>query len=299
MFNIKPDYEQVSGILSDFKSKYDFIEIFPIGKSFMQREIYCAKIGAGPKKIIYVGGHHALEWGCIQILLQFFSDYCSAFSQKKTLYGYKSTLAYNNCTLYIVFCLNPDGTELHLNGISPDNPLYHRILSMNNNSECFDCWQANARGVDLNHNYNAQWSKGKLLEQKNNIFFGCATRYGGEFPESESESASLCALTREKKPDCVIAFHSQGEEIYYDFNGYVPKNAYELAKIIKKMTGYELSTPEPLASFGGYKDWFIEEFDKPGFTIECGLGKNPLTAQQAKDAFSRLKEMMIFLPIFI
>jgi len=196
MFDIKPDYKNVKEILSDFEKQYDFIEIFPIGKSFMQRNIYCAKIGVGEKKLLYVGGHHALEWGCTQILLQFFNDYCRAVSQKKTVYGYKSTLAYNNCTLYIVFCLNVDGTELHLNGISLDNPMYQRIVSMNNGSENFENWQANARGVDLNHNYNAKWSKGKLLEQKNNIFFGCATRYGGEFPESEAESSALCALTR-------------------------------------------------------------------------------------------------------
>ena len=35
MFDIKPDYKNVKEILSDFKKQYDFIEIFPIGKSFI------------------------------------------------------------------------------------------------------------------------------------------------------------------------------------------------------------------------------------------------------------------------
>ena len=33
----------------------------------------------------------------------------------------------------------------------------------------------------------------------------------------------------------------------------------------------------PYASgFAGYKDWFIQDYDLPGYTIEVGLGENPL-----------------------
>ena len=31
-----------------------------------------------------------------------------------------------------------------------------------------------------------------------------------------------------------------------------------------------------MSSNAGYKDWFIQAFDRPGFTIEAGRGKNPL-----------------------
>ena len=30
------------------------------------------------------------------------------------------------------------------------------------------------------------------------------------------------------------------------------------------------------SSFAGYKDWFIQTFNRPGYTIEAGLGVNPL-----------------------
>ena len=37
----------------------------------------------------------------------------------------------------------------------------------------------------------------------------------------------------------------------------------------------------PSASgYAGYKDWFILEYDKPGYTIEAGLGTNPLPMSQ-------------------
>ena len=30
------------------------------------------------------------------------------------------------------------------------------------------------------------------------------------------------------------------------------------------------------SGYAGYKDWFIEEYDRPGCTIEAGRGENPL-----------------------
>jgi len=43
----------------------------------------------------------------------------------------------------------------------------------------------------------------------------------------------------------------------------------------------------PYASgFAGYKDWFLKEFYRPGYTIECGLGTNPLPISQLERIYS-------------
>ncbi len=34
------------------------------------------------------------------------------------------------------------------------------------------------------------------------------------------------------------------------------------------------------SSFAGYKDWFIQTWRRPGFTIEAGIGKKPLPLSQ-------------------
>ncbi len=34
--------------------------------------------------------------------------------------------------------------------------------------------------------------------------------------------------------------------------------------------------PSPGPSYGGYKDWFIQDFNRPGYTLELGEGQNPL-----------------------
>lgn len=44
--------------------------------------------------------------------------------------------------------------------------------------------------------------------------------------------------------------------------------------------GYLLANVPYNSSFAGYKDWFIQDYNKPGFTIEAGLGNNPLPISQ-------------------
>ena len=40
-----------------------------------------------------------------------------------------------------------------------------------------------------------------------------------------------------------------------------------------------------MASYGGYKDWFIDKFLKAGFTVEIGSGKNPLYLYQLDEIY--------------
>ena len=47
-----------------------------------------------------------------------------------------------------------------------------------------------------------------------------------------------------------------------------------------KTSGYRLAEVPYHSSFAGYKDWFIQTYQKPGFTIEAGLGQNPLPLSQ-------------------
>ena len=58
-------------------------------------------------------------------------------------------------------------------------------------------------------------------------------------------------------------------------------------------SGYRLEEIPYASSFAGYKDWFIQDFDRPGYTIEAGEGENPLP-------LSQLPEMVRDnLPIFL
>ena len=195
--------------------------------------------------------------------------------------------------------LNPDGVEYRLNGIGLNNPLRERLIKYNGGSEDFSMWNLNAKGVDLNHNYNAGFSEYKHIEKELDITQG-KMKYSGEFFESENETRALCDFIRFHIEELkgVISFHSQGEEIYYSYNQNVPEKSKHLVKIMERMTGYKGSFPQGTASYGGLTDWLINELNLPSFTLECGRGKNPLPKENILPIYSRLRELMFSFPIF-
>lgn len=160
-----------------------------------------------------------------------------------------------------------------------NNPYYTHAVELGGEINFSAVWQANIRGVDLNHNYDALWEEGIAASPDAKLRPG-PTQYAGSYPESEPESHALAEFTRKIDPALVLAYHSQGREIYYDFNGKIPYGTYELGMEFARLSGYELRKPEGFAGFGGYKDWFIDKFNRPGFTIEMGRGKNPIGLDQ-------------------
>ncbi len=78
-----------------------------------------------------------------------------------------------------------------------------------------------------------------------------------------------------------MSLHSQGGEIYWNYRGYEPPESKELAARLAAASGYR--AVELTGSDAGYKDWFIQRFRKPGFTVELGIGKNPLPLADYED----------------
>ncbi|MEG0771178.1 MAG: M14 family zinc carboxypeptidase [Clostridia bacterium] len=298
-FKNKMDYERLCFETEKLKKLDNTIDIFSIGKTWENRDIICIKIGKGKTKAIYVGAHHAMEWGTALALVYFALELTSSIKKKTKFYGYDYNLLLNKVSFYIIPMLNPDGINLFFNGVSPVNKFYTNLMNYNNNSSDFKTWQANIRGVDLNHNYNALFSKGKIIELKEGITGPCQTKYSGEYYESEKETIALCKFTRFIKPKMIIALHSQGKEIYYQYNNNKNIINENIAMIISKITGYKLARTEGTASYGGYKDWFINEIKGTGITIEMGEGINPLNFEQLLIAYKDIKEALICSPLLI
>ena len=95
-------------------------------------------------------------------------------------------------------------------------------------------------------------------------------------PESEPETQAMVALCNARLPRMLIALHSQGREIFWRYGERLPPDSRALAELFSAASGYKLSDNAGLASFGGFKDWFIAAFNKPGYTVEIGVGRNPL-----------------------
>lgn len=78
----------------------------------------------------------------------------------------------------------------------------------------------------------------------------------------------------------MITYHTQGRIIYYKYQDQIPPNSKKIADNFSKLSGYSLDDVPNESSYAGFKDWFIDYYNRPGFTIEAGIGSNPLPISQ-------------------
>ena len=83
----------------------------------------------------------------------------------------------------------------------------------------------------------------------------------------------------------VIAYHTQGKEIYWQFSNFNPPSSFYIGTQFAKSSGYKLANTPYNSSFAGYKDWFIQEYNRPGYTIEAGIGESPLPISQFDEIY--------------
>lgn len=280
--------KEILSILEDF----NFVKCKKIGESILNKHLMSLSVGCEKRQILMLGAFHGMEWMTSLILLKFFKELCSRIKDKEKMFGIDIKKALETRGLTVVPCVNPDGVEISLLGSKAAGNYRYLAKEFENNTEKF--WQANARGVDLNHNYNAGWDLLKEMEISNGITKPSSTRFGGEFPESEPETQCIVNLCKQFNFEYAIAFHSQGEEIYWRFGNKIPKDSEFIANKLALSSGYILSEPEGLAVGGGFKDWFITEFNKPAFTVEIGKGKNPLPISEFESIYEKIERMLYF-----
>lgn len=252
-------------------------ERFSAGKTVMGREIPCIRIGRGKRSMVVNGAHHGLEYITSAFLTEFIKKYSECLIKGENLFDFDVVSFFNEISLYIVPMLNPDGVDIAVNGLDITNPWHRRLISLVGIHSFQKVWQANANGVDLNHNYDAEW--------KITVDFPAPSKFGGEYAFDQPETQCMARLIRAVDCDMLLCFHSQGKEIYYDFNGKHSDEARELAEKMAAISGYNIQKPIGTAAYGGCKDWFLEEFGRSGFTVEVGSGRNPLPISELENIF--------------
>lgn len=284
-YNNFPTHINVREKVYGISKKYDFVKQFNIGTSYLGRNIYALGIGNMEKFNLSVGSVHGGEYLTTMVLLKHFEDmlenYNSELEEKLNQKGY-----------VIIPTLNPDGVDLSIEGSTSAGFMKIYIQRIMDKDE--RVWHANARGVDINHNFDAKFNNLKKLEIEKGIVSPAPTQYGGEKPHSEPETKALVDFCNNYNINMVFAYHSQGQEIYYDFGKNASKKSKEIAEKMGDLSGYQVAEPNGLASYGGFKDWFILKHKKSGFTIEIGKGKNPLPISDFKNIYEKIKTMMDF-----
>ncbi|MGN7941289.1 M14 family metallopeptidase [Virgibacillus sp. 6R] len=290
ILNTKKPYDSLElySELNQLVTLYPFLQKEIIGYSVLGKPIVELKIGNGPKKIHMNGSFHANEWITTSIMMYWLKNFLASLVNNQLLDGNCCSSLYKEVTLSFVPMVNPDGVDLVRNGL-PNNSKYNKlILEINGYSLDFSQWKANIRGVDLNNQYPANWE----IEKERKIPKGPAPRdYPGDAPLTEPEAIALADIVQKRQFDRVLAFHTQGEEIYWGYLGKEPNEAGQIVAEFERLSGYKAI--RNIDSHAGFRDWFVNEYEKSGFTIELGLGVNPLPFEQFDEMYTKSKGIFL------
>ena len=282
-------YQKLQNELQRLKSEYPFLEIGNIGYSVLGKTIPYIRIGIGRKEVFYNASFHANEWITTPVLMQFLEDYAAQYSLNGRLGQFNATQLFNSVSLYIVPMVNPDGVDLVTGGLkNVDNP----YKSAQEIAKSFpeipfpSGWKANIDGIDLNLQFPAGWEQAKEIKYSQGFNKPAPRDFVGEGPLVAREALAVYNFTLQHNFRLVIAYHTQGKEIYWKFQNYNPPLSEFIGEQFSTVSGYELAEVPYNSSFAGYKDWFIQNYNRPGYTIEAGLGQNPLPIQQFDEIYS-------------
>ena len=274
-------------ILQTLSDAYPFLQTELLARTAFGRPIYAASLGRGPRRVLYSAAHHANEWLTATVLLKFIEDYAEALQNDGTIGGVNARELFDSATVFLVPMVNPDGVDLVTGAATEEEREEARALAAFYPNIPFpDGWKANLKGVDLNLQYPAGWLTAREIKFSQGYTRPGPRDFVGRFPLSQVESGMLADYTQRIDPDLVIAWHSQGQVIYWQYGGIEVEGARELAEHFAEISGYALEDTPYNSSFAGYKDWFIQSYRRPGFTIEVGSGENPLPVSQFDEIYA-------------
>ena len=267
---------------------YPFCRSEVLTTTAFQRPVPTLVIGQGPRKVIYTAAHHANEWITALILLKFGEELAQAIQDDGQIFGQRARSISDAATIYTVPMVDPDGVDLVVGAIAPGSVQFDLAQRLAQDYPAIPFprgWKANLLGVDLNLQYPAGWLQAREIKFSQGFTRPGPRDYVGRAPLNQFESKALAGYTEFIDPDLVLAFHSQGKEIYWQFRNYDIPGARELGEEFARVSGYTLAEAPYASSFAGYKDWFIEYFRRPGYTIEVGSGENPLPISQFDEIY--------------
>lgn len=278
-------YENMQNDLGIFARIFpEYLQVQSLGKSADLRKIDCMRIGKqnAQQKVFIFGGIHGREYMTCQLLMEQAAKFLLHLKYNRVYKGVSYEKLLENRAIYVIPMANPDGVSISQFGEnSIRNPgLRRKVLQIAEKERknlsyevYFRKWKANARGVDLNRNFPADWDK--YTEGRGEA---SSEKYKGAYPESEEETRILTQLTREAKFQRTLSYHSSGQVIYWNFGqeGVLKERTKNFADRIAEVTGYKTDGNFEKLDAAGYKDWALQSMKIPSLTVEIGKPDSPL-----------------------
>ncbi len=294
----KYTYNQMVSDIRTLESRYpDKMQVNVIGTSLDGRSIYDVIVGNvnASKHILIQGGMHGREYMTPLLMMKQLEAALNAYDWG-TYDGMSLSDMFSKVAIHFVPMVNPDGISISQYGLTYINSgslqqavrdSYTRDVAEDRVDMDFatylTLWKANARGVDLNHNFDADWAN-----INSTATGGSYSGYKGTSPNSEPESQALVNLVSQYPFVANISYHSMGNVIYWNTNlSRVPTESKELADSISTVTGYKLDGSD---GKGGFKDWMVDKSGAvPGITIEVGSVACPMPVSEFTNVWKQNK----------
>jgi g-D-glutamyl-meso-diaminopimelate peptidase len=264
--------------VSGLRARYPFISVYTIGKSVMGKPIQYMRLGMGVKNVFFNASHHGNEWITTPILLRYLENFCRALVSGGDIGGKSAAELYTGATIWFVPMVNPDGVDL-ASGRLTEGRFYNEAATMSQNYPSIPFpsgWKANISGIDTNLQYPAGWEIAREIKTAQGYFTPGPRDYVGDYPLQAPESRAVYDFTNSHNFDLTVSYHTQGRVIYWKYGTIEPPRGLEIGTYLSAASGYTLDNVPDASGHAGYKDWFILEFNRPGYTVEAGYGTNPL-----------------------
>jgi len=263
---VKYGYKQMMQDAESLGRRYpDLISLSSIGSSVENRDLLMIRLGAGNRKILLLGAHHAREYITSAYLMCITEHYSEkSISDPKLYEEFDIAEILRTVTFHIVPMVNPDGVTLSIKGKSYANKNITRMRMIHSG---YEKWKANINGIDLNSNYPCLWDTklGPVNTPASELFKG----YTAASEPEVRAVIDLCAKTRFR---AAATFHSTGEKIFWadENTSHLVKYTRPMALKLAEHTGYTLA---PVSLNGehyaaGFENWFRSQHSRPCFLFE-------------------------------
>ena len=300
-------YGEMVEDLAELANTYpDKMSYKKIGGSLDGRDIYAVTLGDPNAKneIVVTAGVHGREYLTPLLVMAQLEHYLQNYASG-SYGGVKYSEIFDDYSIRIIPMCNPDGIVISQRGLEGLNSLELRsaVISIyekdkkdklfeGSMSEYLSKWKANARGVDINRNFDTEdWGHGSNMSRP------CFMNYHGESPESEPETKAITDYVKGlKNPVLSLSVHSQGEVIYFNCGQENYTESYLLAEAVSEFCKYELKLEERRDS--AFDDWCNKALGIPAVTIETGSLPCPLPISEFEKIWNSNRELWAFAVLY-
>lgn len=296
----KYSYDQMVSDIEQLKNRYgDKLQVKVIGTTSDNRNIYDIIVGNenAVKHVMAQAGIHGREYMTPLVAMRQL-EYALAFYDSGHYNGANLSDMFNKVAVHFLPMTNPDGISISQFGIDSirSEELRNKILDcyqwdteQGRTTDSLEVylakWKSNARGVDLNCNFDSDWASanGKAVRESYSGFKGYQ-------PLSEPESQALAVIADQYPWAAILSYHSMGNILYWDATlNQKTEESRSLAENISLVTGYPLNNSLGRA---GYKDWMQSKSGPvPGVTLEMGKVSCPLPFSEFEGVWEQNKQV--------